>query len=45
VLSGQATNIHFIVFELVIYNTPGEHANHYTTNAVVLIFVLISSWY
>jgi hypothetical protein len=36
---GDATNTNFIVFSLIrlgldaiIYNTGGEHANHYTTN-------------
>ena len=40
-LSGEATNINFIVFGLtqpglvpLIYHTRGEHANHYTTNVV-----------
>ena len=40
-LSGEATNINFIVFglirpglELTIYRTRSEHANHYTTVAV-----------
>ena len=40
-LSGEATNTNFIVFGLTrsgleptIYCTRGEHANHYTTNAV-----------
>jgi hypothetical protein len=41
VLSGEATNTNCIVFgltrprlELTIYRTRGEHANHYTTDAV-----------
>jgi hypothetical protein len=41
VLSGEATNINFIVFGLTrlgleptIYHTRGKHANHYTTDAV-----------
>jgi hypothetical protein len=41
VLSREATNTNFIVFgltrswlELTIYRTQGEHANHYTTDAV-----------
>jgi hypothetical protein len=41
VLSGEATNTDFIVFGLIrlglkptIYHTQGEHANHYTTDAV-----------
>jgi len=41
VLSGEATNTNFIVLGLTrsglaftIYRTRGEHANHYTTNAV-----------
>ena len=40
-LSGEATHINFIVFGLTrpgleptIYRTRGEHANHYTTDAV-----------
>ena len=40
-LSGEATNANFIVFGLTlsgleptIYRTLGEHANHYTTDAV-----------
>ena len=40
-LSGEATNINFIIFgltrsglELTIHRTRGEHANHYTTDAV-----------
>jgi hypothetical protein len=44
VLSGEATNTNFIVlgltrpgFEPTIYRTRGEHANHYTTDAVLLI--------
>jgi hypothetical protein len=42
-LSGEATNINFIVFALtrsglkpMIYCTGGEHANHYTTDSVML---------
>ena len=41
--SGEAININSIVFGLsrswrepTIYRTLGEHANHYTTDAVVL---------
>jgi len=41
VLSEEATNTSFIVFGLTrsvfeprIYRTRGEHANHYTTDAV-----------
>jgi hypothetical protein len=41
VLSGEATNGNLIVFGLTpsvleptIYHTQGEHANHYTTDAV-----------
>jgi hypothetical protein len=44
VLSGEATNINFIVFGLTrpvleptIYRTRGEHANHYTTDAVTIL--------
>ena len=40
-LSGEATNTNFIVFGFTrqvlkptIYRTRGEHANHYTTDAV-----------
>ena len=40
-LGGEATNYQFVVFRLTqsgleptIYCTQGEHANHYTTNAV-----------
>jgi hypothetical protein len=40
-LSREATNINFIVFSLTrlelepsIYHTRGEHANHYTTDAI-----------
>ena len=43
VLSGEATNTNFIVFGLIrpefeppIYRTRGEHANHYTTDAVTI---------
>jgi hypothetical protein len=43
-LSGEATNTNFIVFgltqlglESTIYRTRGEHANHYTTDAVLLV--------
>ena len=42
VLSGKATNTNFIVFGFTwsglkptIYHTRGEHANHYTTDAVI----------
>ena len=41
-LSGEEPNTNIIVFgltglwlELTIYRTQGEHANHYTTDAVV----------
>jgi hypothetical protein len=44
VLSGEATNTNFIVFALTrsgleptIYGTQGEHANHYTTDAVPML--------
>jgi hypothetical protein len=40
-LSGEATNTNFIVFDLtqpglepIIYSTLGEHANYYITDAV-----------
>ena len=46
-LSGEATNTNFVVFsltrpglELTIYRTRGEHANHYTTDAVSIIVML-----
>jgi hypothetical protein len=39
--SGEATNTIFIVFDLTqsgleptIYRTQGDHANHYTTDAI-----------
>jgi hypothetical protein len=45
VLSGEATNINFKVFGLTrpgleptIYHTQGEHAKHYTNDAVALVF-------
>jgi hypothetical protein len=41
-LSGEATNINFIVFDLTkpglkptIYRIRGEHASHHTTDAVL----------
>jgi hypothetical protein len=44
VLKEEAKNINFIVFgltrsgiEATIYYTRGEHANHYTNNAVLAI--------
>jgi hypothetical protein len=47
VLSGEATNTNFIVFgltrpglESTIYRTRGEHANHYATDAVLLLNVM-----
>jgi hypothetical protein len=46
VRSGGATNTIFIVFdltrpgmELVIYRTQGEHANHYTMDAVKVLLI------
>ena len=49
-LSREATNTNFIVFGLIqpgleptIYHTRGEHADHYTTDAVW--FPLDSSYY
>ena len=43
-LSGEGTNTNFIVFDLTqsglepnIYRTQGKHANHYITDAVVVI--------
>jgi hypothetical protein len=47
VLSGEATNTNFIDFwlEPTIYRTQGEHANHYSTNAVYNdINELIKMW-
>ena len=41
VLSGQSTNANFIVFGLTwegFNYTWGEHANHYTTDAIILKF-------
>ena len=47
-LTGEGTNINFIVFGLIrpefeptIYPTQGEHANHYATNAVISKFEAI----
>ena len=44
VVSGEATNTNFIIFGLIrsgleptIYRTGGEHANHYTTDAVQIL--------
>jgi hypothetical protein len=46
VLSGEATNTNFVVFDLTrsgleptIYRTRDEHVNHYTTDAI-LQFIL-----
>jgi hypothetical protein len=46
-LSGEATNTNFIVFGLTqpgleptIYHTRGEHANHYTTDAIKKICLI-----
>ena len=48
-LSGKATNTYLIVFGLtqpglepMIYHTRGEHANHYTTDAVHLLVKHVS---
>jgi len=48
-LSGEATDAYFIVFGLTrsvleptIYSTPGEHAKHYTTDAVYPIMTIYS---
>jgi len=45
-LNGEATNTNFIVFGLTlsaletkVYRTRGEHANHYTINAVFFTIV------
>jgi hypothetical protein len=50
VLSGEAKNTNSIVFcstrselEPKIYHTWGEHANHYTTNAVLFLRMILSS--
>jgi len=47
VLSRQSTNTNFIVFGLTrseleptIYYTGGEHAKHYTTDAVSKVYVI-----
>jgi hypothetical protein len=47
-LSGEAANINFTVFDLTRsrlkptnYCTQGEHANHYTINVVLLLFMII----
>ena len=44
VLSGEAANANFIIFgltqpglKLTIYHTQGKHANHYTTNVVMIV--------
>jgi hypothetical protein len=44
-MSGEATNTNFIVFGLTwpgleptICHTRGEHANHYTTDAVIGLY-------
>ena len=49
-ISGEATNINFIVFGLTrpysIYRTRGENANHYATDAlkaVILSFFIFSA--
>ena len=46
VLSGEATNTNLTFFgltwqglKLTIYHTLGEHANHYTTDAVVYVYI------
>ena len=46
VFSGEVTNTNFIVFGLqlsglepTIYHTWGEHANHYATDAVSIVYV------
>jgi hypothetical protein len=43
-LSGEATNTNFIVIgltwpglESTIYRSRGKHANHYTTDAVIVM--------
>jgi hypothetical protein len=48
VLSGEATNTNLIVFgltrpglEQTIYRTRGVHANHYATDVVVVLSVLV----
>jgi hypothetical protein len=49
-LSGEATNTNIVVFGLIrpvfeptIYRTRGEHANHYTTDAVMVICVVTNN--
>ena len=51
VLSGEATNTSFIVFgvtgsgvEPTIYRSRGEHADHYTTDAVENTNVQLQIW-
>ena len=51
-LGREATNTNFIVFGLtrstldpMIYRTRGEHANHYTTDAGLLSFEIISIYF
>jgi hypothetical protein len=46
-LSGEETHSNFIVFgmtqsglEPTIYHTPGEHAKHYITDAVIFRYML-----
>jgi hypothetical protein len=48
VIIGEATNTNFIVLGLArsgpeptIYRTPGEHANHYTTDAVTKYIIVL----
>ena len=47
-LRGEATNTNFMVFdltgsrlELMIYHTRGEHAKHYTTDAVNSCMIIV----
>ena len=47
---GEATNANFIVFGLnraglepTIYRTRGEYANHYTTDAVIYLYIILQS--
>ena len=51
-LSGEAMNTNFIVFELtrsglelMIYQTLGEHANHYTTDVVHFLSIKLQVYH
>ena len=52
VLNGEATNTNFIVFDLTPsgleftnYHTLGEHANHYTTDAVHFLSIKLQVYH